>query len=78
MVITVMSVCQGRVYGIGDIAFELPVPLLACGGHLKNTFCLGKGKHVFLSHHIGDLENVARSLRSWTIRILLPKSMSPA
>ena len=29
---------------------------LACGAHLKNTFCLGKGYHAFLSHHIGDLE----------------------
>lgn len=38
--------------------FELPLPLLACGAHLKNTFCLGKGQQVFLSHHIGDIENV--------------------
>lgn len=30
---------------------------LACGVHLKNTFCLGKERHAFLSHHIGDLEN---------------------
>lgn len=39
-------------------AFDLPLPLLACGGHLKNTFCLGKGRHAFVSHHIGDLENL--------------------
>ncbi len=32
-------------------------PLLACGAHLKNTFCLAKDRHVFMSHHIGDLEN---------------------
>ena len=32
-------------------------PILACGAHLKNTFCLGKGSHAFVSHHIGDLEN---------------------
>ncbi len=38
--------------------FALPMPLLACGAHLKNTFCLGKGQQVFLSHHIGDVENV--------------------
>ncbi|MHB8597712.1 MAG: carbamoyltransferase HypF [Ktedonobacteraceae bacterium] len=40
------------------LAFDFPVPLLACGGHLKNTFCLGKGRHAFVSHHIGDLENL--------------------
>jgi hydrogenase maturation protein HypF len=40
------------------LSFDLPVPLLACGGHLKNTFCLGKGRQAFVSHHIGDLENL--------------------
>jgi hydrogenase maturation protein HypF len=34
------------------------VPLLACGAHFKNTFCLVRGKQAFLSHHIGDLENL--------------------
>ncbi|MEO5953051.1 MAG: carbamoyltransferase HypF, partial [Chloroflexia bacterium] len=41
-----------------SLPFESPMSLLACGGHLKNTFCLVKGKQAFLSHHIGDLENV--------------------
>lgn len=36
---------------------ELP-SVLACGGELKNTFCLNKGNEFYLSHHIGDLENV--------------------
>ena len=40
------------------LSFDFPVPLLACGGHLKNTFCLGKGRQAFVSHHIGDLENL--------------------
>ncbi|WP_298819022.1 carbamoyltransferase HypF [Chloroflexus sp.] len=43
---------------------ELPCPILACGGHLKNTFALGRGREVFLSHHIGDLENLP-TLRSF-------------
>ena len=38
--------------------------VLACGGELKNTFCVAKGSHVFLSHHIGDLENY-ETLRSF-------------
>ncbi len=40
------------------LSSDLPMPLLACGGHLKNTFCLGKGRQAFVSHHIGDLENL--------------------
>jgi hydrogenase maturation protein HypF len=34
-----------------------PPALLACGGELKNTFCMTRDNYAFLSHHIGDLEN---------------------
>ncbi len=40
------------------LAEKFPMPVLACGGHLKNTFCLGKERQAFVSHHIGDLENL--------------------
>jgi hydrogenase maturation protein HypF len=39
--------------------------VLACGAELKNTFCLAQGRHAFVSHHVGDLEN-AETLRSFT------------
>ena len=35
-----------------------PREILAVGAHLKNTFCLTRGSRAFLSHHIGDLENL--------------------
>jgi hydrogenase maturation protein HypF len=45
-----------------------PRPLLACGAELKNTFSVARGEHVWVSHHIGDLENWA-TLRSFTTGI---------
>jgi len=39
------------------VSFELE-RILACGAELKNTFSLSRGPYVFVSHHIGDLENL--------------------
>jgi hydrogenase maturation protein HypF len=36
---------------------DLP-PVLAVGGHLKNTVAIALGRQVFLSQHIGDLDAV--------------------
>ncbi len=37
---------------------ELP-PTLAVGAHLKNTIAISRGRQVFISQHIGDLETEA-------------------
>jgi len=38
-----------------EVNKKLP-KVLALGGHLKNTIAMSKGKQVFVSQHIGDLE----------------------
>jgi hydrogenase maturation protein HypF len=50
---------RSRGYAPQPVSVAVPFvqPVLACGAHLKNTFCLGKERHAFISHHIGDLEN---------------------
>ncbi len=64
---SVMRAFQGRPYMIRRSRGYVPSPIklsfplemiLACGGELKNTFCLTRGQYAFLSHHIGDLENL--------------------
>ncbi|MGI8992364.1 MAG: carbamoyltransferase HypF [Bryobacteraceae bacterium] len=40
-----------------DLGFEAS-EVLACGGELKNTFCLTKGHYAIPSQHIGDMENL--------------------
>lgn len=45
-------------------SFEFAREILACGAELKSTFCLARGRDAFLSHHIGDLENL-ETLRSY-------------
>jgi hydrogenase maturation protein HypF len=48
--------------------------VLACGAALKNTFCLTRGDHAFLSPHIGDLENY-ETMRSFEHGIALMKRL---
>jgi hydrogenase maturation protein HypF len=50
---------RSRGYVPRSIALSSPVaPLLACGAHLKNTFCLAQGRDAYLGPHIGDLDNL--------------------
>ena len=50
-----------RARGYAPFPIHLPFrarQLLACGADLKNTFCLTRENHAFLSQHIGDMENL--------------------
>jgi hydrogenase maturation protein HypF len=50
-----------RSRGYAPQPIELPVPcgqpILAVGGQIKGTFALGRNRHGFLSHHLGDLDH---------------------
>jgi hydrogenase maturation protein HypF len=50
---------RSRGYAPQPIALprECRRPILAVGGQLKGTFALGRGRHAFLSHHLGDLDH---------------------
>ena len=41
---------RSRGYAPQPISMAVPFvqPVLACGAHLKNTFCLGKERHAFI------------------------------
>ena len=50
-----------RARGYAPFPVTLPYasqPILACGAELKNTFCLTRERHAFVSQHIGDMENL--------------------
>ena len=50
-----------RARGYAPLGIRVPhrlPPVLAVGGHLKNTVAIAVGRDVFLSQHIGDLETV--------------------
>ena len=50
-----------RARGYAPFPIRLPfeaAPTFAAGPMLKNTFCLTRDRHAFLSQHIGDLEDL--------------------
>jgi len=50
-----------RARGYAPFPIGLPFTaeqVLACGPELKNTFCLTRDNHAFISQHIGDMENL--------------------
>ena len=50
---------RSRGYAPLPISYEHPLPkILACGAGLKNTICLTRDRYLFLSQHIGDLDNI--------------------
>ncbi len=51
---------RSRGYVPQTVPLARPVdrPILACGAHLKNTFCLVSGDRAFVGPHVGDLEGV--------------------
>jgi hydrogenase maturation protein HypF len=56
-----------RSRGYAPYPVRLPLespPLLACGADLKSTVCVARGRHAFLSPHVGDLED-AETWRSY-------------
>lgn len=48
---------RGYVPGEMVVEWEFERPVLACGPEQKNTFAFGMGKRVYMSHHIGDMDN---------------------
>jgi hydrogenase maturation protein HypF len=55
----VVPIRRSRGYVPSPIALPLETSevVLGMGAGLKNTFCIARGRHAFVSHHIGDLEN---------------------
>ncbi|MEZ6101607.1 MAG: carbamoyltransferase HypF [Pirellulaceae bacterium] len=56
---TEIPVRRSRGYAPLPVALPCTLPsLLAVGAELKSTFCLTRDQYVFMSQHIGDMENI--------------------
>jgi hydrogenase maturation protein HypF len=55
---TILRRSRGYVPRAVRLATAVERPVLACGAHLKNTFCLAAGHEAFLGPHVGDLDNL--------------------
>ena len=55
---TVLRRARGYVPRVLTLSRPFERPVLACGGHLKNTFCLAAGDALYLGPHIGDLDSL--------------------
>lgn len=62
--VTVLRRSRGYVPRAIAVSRRFARPVLACGAHLKNTFCIGVRDSAYLGPHIGDLENLP-SYRSY-------------
>ncbi len=80
---SVTRVYRGREYPVRRSRGYAPAPVklsremgqvLAVGGEQKNTFCLTKGRYAFISHHIGDLENL-ETLQAFEREIAMYKKL---
>ena len=56
---TIMRRSRGFVPRPFRLTKSVSRPVLACGAHLKNTFCIASGDTAYFGPHIGDLETVA-------------------
>ena len=55
---TVFRRSRGYVPRAVRLRLSVRRPVLACGAHLKNTFCLAAGDEAWLGPHVGDLDNL--------------------